>query len=58
MKTYARYKDSGISWIGKIPEHWDKRKFLYLFKERSEKNLPDEVMLCATQSRGVIPQSM
>ena len=23
MKTYARYKDSGISWIGKIPEHWD-----------------------------------
>lgn len=23
MKTYARYKDSRISWIGKIPEHWD-----------------------------------
>ncbi|MBO4829160.1 MAG: restriction endonuclease subunit S [Fibrobacter sp.] len=23
MKTYARYKDSGISWIGEIPEHWD-----------------------------------
>lgn len=23
MITYARYKDSGISWIGKIPEHWD-----------------------------------
>lgn len=23
MKSYARYKDSGISWIGKIPEHWD-----------------------------------
>ena len=58
MKTYTRYKDSGISWIGKIPEHWDKRKFLYLFKERSEKKHPDEVMLCATQSRGVIPQSM
>ncbi len=23
MKTYARYKDSGISWIGEVPEHWD-----------------------------------
>ena len=23
MKTYARYKDSGISWIGEIPDHWD-----------------------------------
>lgn len=47
-----------INWIGNIPGHWQKRKFQYLFKERSEKNHPDEPMLCATQSRGVIPQSM
>ena len=31
MKTYARYKDFGISWIGKIPEHWDvKRNKIFL----------------------------
>ena len=30
----------------------------YCFKERSEKNHPDEPILCATQSQGVIPQSM
>lgn len=30
MKTYARYKDSGISWIGEIPEHWDVN---YLFQK-------------------------
>ena len=31
MKTYTRYKDSGISWIGKIPEHWDvKRNKIFL----------------------------
>ncbi len=24
MKTYEAYKDSGIEWIGKIPEHWDR----------------------------------
>lgn len=23
MKRYAKYKDSGISWIGEIPEHWN-----------------------------------
>ena len=23
MRKYARYKDSGISWIGDVPEHWD-----------------------------------
>lgn len=23
MKRYAKYKDSGISWIGDVPEHWN-----------------------------------
>ena len=23
MKAYKAYKDSGISWIGQIPQHWD-----------------------------------
>lgn len=26
MKRYDSYKDSGIEWIGKIPEHWKKTK--------------------------------
>ena len=30
MKTYARYKNSGISWIGQIPEHWEVN---YLFQK-------------------------
>jgi type I restriction enzyme S subunit len=31
MKKYDKYKDSGIEWIGEIPEHWDVKKFDYLF---------------------------
>lgn len=27
MKTYEKYKDSGIEWIGEIPEHWETNKF-------------------------------
>ncbi|HPL94636.1 MAG TPA: restriction endonuclease subunit S [Paludibacteraceae bacterium] len=23
MKTYEKYKDSGVEWIGEIPEHWE-----------------------------------
>ena len=23
MKKYDNYKDSGIEWIGEIPEHWE-----------------------------------
>lgn len=30
MKPYLAYKDSGIEWIGKIPEHWDIKKLKYL----------------------------
>lgn len=25
MKQYDKYKDSGIAWIGKLPEHWETR---------------------------------
>ena len=29
MKKYDSYKDSGVEWIGVIPEHWDRTKFGY-----------------------------
>lgn len=28
---YARYKDSGVEWLGEIPEGWELQKFRYLF---------------------------
>lgn len=28
----AKMKDSGVEWIGKIPEHWGIKKFKYLFQ--------------------------
>lgn len=58
MRRYDEYKDTGIGWLPKLPSHWKKRKLKYCFSERSEKNHPEEQMLCATQSHGVIPQSM
>lgn len=33
MKKYDNYKDSGIEWIGVIPEHWDVKKLKFLVKE-------------------------
>lgn len=58
MEKYKEYKDSGVQWLGEIPSHWELLKMKYAFKERSEKNHPNEEALCATQSRGVIPQSL
>lgn len=34
MKKYPKYKDSGVIWIGEIPENWDVIKFKYLFHEK------------------------
>ena len=51
-------KESGIEWLGKIPAHWEVRKIKKCLQERSEKGYPNEPILCATQSRGVIPQDM
>ncbi len=29
MKRYEKYKDSGVEWIGEIPEHWSLKKIKY-----------------------------
>ena len=39
-QTYERYKDSGIDWIGDIPEGWELKPFRALFHFRNEKNDP------------------
>lgn len=36
MKRYDRYKESGISWIGEIPEHWEKRRCKDILTECKE----------------------
>ncbi|MEZ0536612.1 restriction endonuclease subunit S [Caldicellulosiruptoraceae bacterium PP1] len=30
FKRYERYKDSGVEWIGEIPEHWELRKIKHI----------------------------
>ncbi len=58
LSPYQKYKDLGVEWLGEIPEHWDKRKVKYLFKERVEKGHPDQPLLAATQVKGVILKSL
>ena len=38
LNPNVKLKDSGIEWIGSIPEHWEIRKLSRLFKERKCKN--------------------
>lgn len=52
------YKESGIPWVGKIPEHWEMRKIKYIFCETSIKNCGDKQQLASTQQYGVIPKTL
>lgn len=31
FKPYPRYKDSGIEWLGEVPEYWEVKRAKYLF---------------------------
>ena len=52
-----KMRDSGIEWIGKIPDDWELRKLKYILRERNEKNDPVKTteILSLTASQGVIP---
>ena len=54
MEKYSAYKDSNVSWIGMVPEHWGAkqlRSFLSLF---TEKGHGDAQLLSVTREQGVI----
>ncbi len=54
MEKYATYKDSGIKWIGEIPEHWSSEQLRKYLRLISIKNKPNEQLLSVTRERGVI----
>lgn len=33
MKQYERYKESGVEWLGRVPEHWEVNNLKYYFHE-------------------------
>ena len=39
FKQYPSYKNSGVEWLGDVPEHWNLKKFCYLFDENKKKNI-------------------
>lgn len=52
-------KDSGIEWVGEIPENWNIKKGKFIFKQRNSRGNDIELQLLSpTQKYGVIPQSM
>jgi type I restriction enzyme S subunit len=58
INTYSTYKNTEVVWLGKVPEHWKIIKSKRIFVESSIKGFPDEELLAATQTQGVVPKSV
>ena len=56
MERYSSYKDSGVSWIGEIPEHWEVKKIGSLFVERREKVSDKDYPPLSVSKQGITPQ--
>ncbi|EMS78421.1 restriction endonuclease subunit S [Desulfotignum phosphitoxidans] len=51
-------KDTGVDWIGRIPEHWDIKRAKYLFKEVDQRSKTgQEELLSVSHMTGVTPRS-
>ena len=57
LKPYPAMKDSGVPWLGEVPEHWDVRRLGALLSERGETNAEGRItdVLSVLKDRGVIP---
>ena len=53
---YEKYKDSGIAWIGNIPEHWEVKKLGHLYIPRNEKVSDQDYPALSVTMQGVLLQ--
>lgn len=54
LRPYPAYRASGEPWLGEVPEHWTLHRTKTVLHERIERGHPDEPLLAATQTKGVV----
>jgi type I restriction enzyme, S subunit len=54
LKPYPSYKPCQEPWLEELPVHWEPRRAKTVLRERSEKGYPNEPLLAATQTKGVV----
>jgi len=55
-QAYPDYKDSGVEWLGEIPEHWCIKRLGYFFKERRDKVSDIDYPPLSVTMKGIVPQ--
>ena len=52
LEKYPKYKESGVEWLGEIPEGWEIKKLKFLIKEHSGNGFP---IAEQDNKQGIIP---
>ncbi|MEA5449451.1 restriction endonuclease subunit S [Leptolyngbya sp. CCNP1308] len=55
LKPYSAYKDSGLPWLGEVPEHWEVVPLSSIARPRKVTNEEHRDLLSVYLGRGVIP---
>ncbi|MDE9678894.1 restriction endonuclease subunit S [Citrobacter sp. Cpo137] len=56
-KMYPEYKDSGVEWLGEIPNHWKTVSISRLFSRIKRTGYTEKELLSVYRDYGVIPKS-
>jgi type I restriction enzyme S subunit len=54
LKPYPKMKDSGVPWLGQVPEHWELRKLRSMLRRVTERGRPDLPLLSVVREKGVV----
>ena len=56
LDANAPHKDSGVTWLGKVPAHWEVRRIKYILREvDSRSTTGSEVLLSMRMHHGLVP---
>ncbi len=58
LTPYPAYKDSGLPWLGQVPEHWEVHNLRTLISKRTERNQPNLPLLSVAREKGVFVRSL
>lgn len=56
VPAYPAYKDSGVSWLGEVPGHWELSRIGSRFTERREKVSDTDFPPLSVTKHGIVPQ--
>lgn len=56
FKQYPSYKNSGVEWLGDVPEHWGMNRLGLHFRNRKEKVSDKDFKPLSVTKHGIVPQ--